>query len=36
MNAGEYYDLVQEVFDPAAESEGIRLEFLTRMQVANE
>ena len=36
MNAREYYNLVQEVFEPAAESEGIRLEFLTRMQAVNE
>ena len=36
MNAREYYYLMQEVFEPAAESEGIRLEFLTRMQVSNE
>ena len=32
----EYYDLVQEVFEPASESEGIRLEFLNRTQGASE
>jgi len=36
LNAQEYYDLVHEVLEPAAEREAIRLEYLYRVQMANE